>query len=308
MRLTRKTAVTIAIVCGLCAAILAYVSYRTVQSKPATKPKVTVPVVVSTTDIPRRKLITSDMVKLVRVDQEQRPPGSLSSLDEVVNHVSAAPIAAQQPIAASQVERQRGAGLAYAVPTGMRAVAVAIDAVAGVAGFLKPGDHVDVLATFDWQQGAITRTVLQDVQLLAIDDRTVYAESAEGGAANAEAKKGEEAKAKVSATVTLAVAPAQAQSLTLAASKATIRLALRPPEDHALLPLPASDSLVLMGVPSGPAASASPEGPKAAPAAAAPASPPAAASQPAGAPGAGKPSRDQSVEVIRGSETQLVVP
>ena len=51
---------------------------------------------------------------------------------------------------------------------------MALDPVSGVAGFLRPGDHVDVIATFDAGNGqSVTRTVLQNVSLLAVGSQVL---------------------------------------------------------------------------------------------------------------------------------------
>src|SRR6185437_14213573 len=62
-----------------------------------------------------------------------------------------------------------GLGLAGMIPDGMRAISLRSDEVVGVAGFLLPGTHVDVLVTMHPPGGAdpVTNTVLQDVQVLA---------------------------------------------------------------------------------------------------------------------------------------------
>jgi Flp pilus assembly protein CpaB len=63
-------------------------------------------------------------------------------------------------------------GLTAIIPPGMRAITIAVTEVKGVAGFIKPGDRVDILTTFELQKtggqsARKTRTVLQDVLVLA---------------------------------------------------------------------------------------------------------------------------------------------
>ncbi len=300
MRLTRKTSLIIAVVCGLGAAILSAVYLLSLPKPAAVEPTVKmVPVVVATVDIPRHALISSDMVGLSQVAETEKPSGALSNLGDAITHLTVEPVVAGQPILASQIERRVGASLAYQVPPKMRAVTVAIDPVSGVAGFLKAGDRVDILATFDVEAEAITKTVLQDVQLLAIDERTAIDGVPSEGEEEGEAKP----KAQASTTATVAVTPTQAQRLVLAASKGKILLTLRGPGDRALIPLAPSDTTSLVGV-----ALRRPEEKETA-----------VAEQPI-APGGASPgtqaalppkaelTRDQKVVVIRGSEQEVVVP
>lgn len=105
-------------------------------------------------------------------------------------------------------------GLSYNIPEDKRAVTVAVNEVIGVAGFIKPGDKVDVIATFAFDPPQST-TILQNVTVLAIAQ---------------EMQSDAEQKAKLSTSVTFALSPSQAERLVLAESLGEIRLALRPPQ------------------------------------------------------------------------------
>jgi Flp pilus assembly protein CpaB len=107
----------------------------------------------------------------------------------------------------------------------MRAVSVGLDPVVGVAGFIRPGDHVDVIATFTIGEGTVTKTILQDVELLATGTQASVRESGRGG--NDTAKSSDQPNA------TLLVLPTQAERLVLADEKGKIRLSLRRADDKA---------------------------------------------------------------------------
>lgn len=97
-------------------------------------------------------------------------------------------------------------GLTPMIPQGRRAITIAVSEIKGVAGFIKPGDHVDVLTTFDVQKNdehdelKKTKTVLQDVLVLAsaqtmVADNHYDIETPEGVArGDAEPKKAENKK------------------------------------------------------------------------------------------------------------------
>jgi pilus assembly protein CpaB len=112
-----------------------------------------------------------------------------------------------------------GAGLAALIPKGMRAVAIRVNEIVGVAGFAVPGMRVDVLVSGSppgATQGAVTQTLLQDVEVLSAGQN--FQKDAEGKPASV-------------AVVNLLVTPQQAEMLSLAASQTSIQLVLRNPLD-----------------------------------------------------------------------------
>jgi Flp pilus assembly protein CpaB len=101
-----------------------------------------------------------------------------------------------------------------------------LDPVVGVAGFIRPGDHVDVIATFTIEEGTVTKTILQDVELLATGAHA---------SANQSANTGDNtARSSDQPNATLLVLPTQAERLILADEKGKIRLALRRADDKAV--------------------------------------------------------------------------
>lgn len=115
-----------------------------------------------------------------------------------------------------------GGGLAAMIPSGMRAVAVRVNDVVGVAGFVVPGMRVDVLISGNppgpsgGSQGSLTRTLLQNIEVLS---------------AGQDFKKDNEGKPVGAGVVNLLVTPEQAEMLSLASNQTTIQLVLRNPLD-----------------------------------------------------------------------------
>ena len=101
----------------------------------------------------------------------------------------------------------------------MRAASVRSDEVVGVAGFLYPGSHVDVLVTLrgDNASSSATQIVLQDVDVLTVDQQT---DPAPGG------------KPEKAGVVTLLLKPDDTQKLVLASTQGTIHFVLRNGADH----------------------------------------------------------------------------
>jgi pilus assembly protein CpaB len=113
-----------------------------------------------------------------------------------------------------------GGGLAATIKLGMRAFAVKVNDVVGVAGFVVPGMRVDVLISGtspgSAAQGARVKTLLQNIEVLS---------------AGANYQKDEEGKPVQVQVVNLLVTPEQAEVLSLASNETRIQLVLRNPMD-----------------------------------------------------------------------------
>ncbi|MBL1378446.1 Flp pilus assembly protein CpaB [Zobellella iuensis] len=166
-------------------------------------------------------------VQLREIDSRLVPPGALTSLDQVQNMV------AKNNLYRGDVLRKerlaplgQGSTLSVLLEPGMRAVTVRVNDVIGVAGFLLPGNRVDILFT----ESNMTSTVLHNLKVLAVD----------------QTQHTDENRPKLVRAVTLEVTPEQAERLVNASSNGRIQLALRNPNDEqdvmaaALAPEPAA--------------------------------------------------------------------
>jgi len=158
-------------------------------------------------------------LKLVKVPKDQFPEGCFSRVEEILDRPVASSILPEEPVREGRLAlRGSGGGLAPVIPAGMRAVAVRVNEVVGVAGFVLPGMRVDVLVTGrpGGQEVTITRTVLQDILVLSAGQN--IEPDVRGQAINAP-------------VITLLVSPQQAEVLTLA-SEGRIQLVLRNSADR----------------------------------------------------------------------------
>ena len=125
-------------------------------------------------------------------------------------------------VTAEDVLRPRDRGfLASVLEPGTRAISINVDAETGVSGLIWPGDHVDVVLTHEMQNAdpahkTVSETVLQDVRIIAIDQKIVQ------GAPDNNTSAGEVAR-----TVTLQVAPEQVEKITVAEHLGKLSLAMR---------------------------------------------------------------------------------
>jgi pilus assembly protein CpaB len=308
-----------------------YLRRASTPKQPENAAPTVVGVVTAATDIGVGKAIGPGMVTVKQVNQDQAPQGAFKNEAECQGWVAISPIAAGDPITQTNVRQQADINaLSYKVPQDMRAVTVFVDEVQGVSGLIKPGDRVDVLATFDLKdETAITRTVLQDTLVLALSTTMVAEEAAAAPAAPAaEGDKGKAPaggaappppaqgdNAKKYPTVTLAVTPGDAQKLVLADSKGKIRLSLRRAGDSTYATVPAANNWELIGQRPAPPeekpASQAQQAPGAQPAQPAPSwYPSPMGPSPGAAPPGGKPAGTEKpgVEVFRGNQREVVQP
>jgi len=242
MTLTTKSLVLISLCAGLLAAILVY-HYLTNEKSRVAQTTQRVWVVVTTRPIAARTLIEPTAVKAMALPAGTLPTNCATSLDEVVGQVAVASLAQGEPVPRKAImPRDASLGLSFAVPSGMRAVAVSLDPISGVAGFLKPGDRVDVIATFTTEQLKVTRTVLQDVALLAMGSEV----RTTGGSSPVADK---DAAPKNQPNAILVVSPDQAEKLILAEVDGRLRLTLRSVEDQGFVSLTGVRSDALTGIP-----------------------------------------------------------
>jgi pilus assembly protein CpaB len=146
------------------------------------------------------------------------PAGSIRELADVDGYVSTTEVLAGEILFKSRfVEHDSGSTLAALVEPNMRAITVRVDDVVGVAGFLLPGNFVDVLATRMERKNkrAVTETILRQIKVLAVDQT-----------ANTD-----ENEPVVVRAVTLEMSPKQAEVLVKRKEEGTIQLTLRNPLD-----------------------------------------------------------------------------
>jgi len=146
--------------------------------------------------------------------------GGFQKPDDLVGRTVLYPLAAGEPILDRQLAAAgSGPGLSTKIPNGMRAISLKTDQVVGVAGFLLPGTHVDVLVTFRTpeQPDPVTSTVLQDAQIIAAGQKM---------------QPDPEGKPTTVDVVTLLVNPNDAERVVLASAQGTVHFILRNGGDH----------------------------------------------------------------------------
>lgn len=204
--------------------------------RPAAKPEVEmVPVVVVTAQVARGVTLAEEMLQTRPWPKGFVPEGTLQRVEEAVGRTVWIPLVPQDPVVESKLAAKgAGRGMASLIPRGMRAVTIQTPNVAtGVAGFILPGNKVDVLWTLsqssrnDRTGGGSTATLLQNIEILAVDQQI-------------EMPQENKVDPRDLRSVTLLVTPQDASKLDLAQNRGTLRLALRNPEDSATDPIEVS--------------------------------------------------------------------
>ncbi len=172
-------------------------------------------VVAASMAIPFATKVEDRHIKLIELPEGLAPDGFFATIEEVVGKVSTTSISRGEILVTERFRTHRtGSTLAALVGENMRAVTVRVDDVVGVAGFLLPGNTVDILASRKRGRDlAITETILRNIKVLAVD-QTASAETNEPVIVRA---------------VTLEMKPTQAEVLFQARVEGSIQLTLRNP-------------------------------------------------------------------------------
>jgi pilus assembly protein CpaB len=175
-------------------------------------------VVVAAVDLPLAARLKIEDLKVIEWPADHVPPGAITDPKELVGRVLISRVLAQQPLMPGMLAaKNAGSGLAALIPSNMRAIAVRVDDVVGVAGFIHADDRVDVLVTMrqNFAGGeSTTKVFLQNIKVLAVGQ---------------EVDNGDKSRlhATPATVATLLVSPQDAERLVLAQTEGRIMLTLR---------------------------------------------------------------------------------
>jgi pilus assembly protein CpaB len=215
--------VGIAVVFGLLAVFVAqgWLNYQAELSRKTTAPKQqavpTRTIVIASAPLRFGTPIAADSLREVAWPEEAIPAGTFSTIADLTGEkrIVLASIARNEPILRTKVTGPgQKATLSAVIQDGMRAVTVRVNDVEGVAGFILPGDHVDVLLTRQSggeRSSGSNDVVIQNTRVLAIDQLADDAAD----------------RPTVVRAVTVEVDTVGAQKIALAASLGNLSLMLR---------------------------------------------------------------------------------
>jgi pilus assembly protein CpaB len=204
------------------ALVTSVVAYKWIKKETAVKEGalVALPAVVAAVDLPWGTALNKDMVKTIPFLKGSLTEGeyfpNAAALD---GKVLIMPVKANEPIMRSRLapDSMASGGVAAVVDPSKRAMAVKVDKVIGVSGFVRPGNRVDVLVSLQRRgsnnDDAVTKIVLQNIPVLAIGADTE--------------QKGKNEKPIQVDVITLELTPEEAEKLALSTTEGKIQLALR---------------------------------------------------------------------------------
>lgn len=210
--------VLVSLTLGLLAAVLAnsWLNNRLLPTAHANTNTYTAIAAVLT--IPYGTKVEARHLKILKLPEEAVPENSFATMEMVEGQVAKTNIEPGEILLKSKfAEHDSGSTLAALIDPSMRAVTVRVNDVVGVAGFLLPGNRVDVLSTILNQQTkrATTDTVLHNIKVLAVDQTTAT----------------EANDPVIVRAVTLEMTPKQSLILVKAKEEGRIQLTLRNPLD-----------------------------------------------------------------------------
>jgi|SRR6185312_16099835 len=187
----------------------------------------------STKPVPRQKLLVASHnleVGALIQDADLKwtqsadaiPDGVINDRQQAIGRGVVSTIYEGEPISSARLAAKgAGAGLAAMIPVGERAVALKVDQVVGLAGFVVPGMRVDVIIAGNASptpgaEGVLSRTVLQNIEVLSAGQKI---------------EKSTDGKPEQAQVVNLLVTPDQAEILSLASNETKVQLVLRNPLD-----------------------------------------------------------------------------
>ena len=186
-------------------------------------------VVLARNTIPAHTRITAEMLEVRSMPADLIHPEAARDISLFIGGITRSEVVRGEQILTSRVytEERRGT-LSYRIPENMRAVSIPVNEVTGVAGYIAPGDKVDVLVTVEDEEindgTTTTFTLLQNITVLAIGELPREVEDDESRLVN---------------TVTLEVNPEQAEVLAFSYQRGSFHLTLRSPADDTLILLEA---------------------------------------------------------------------
>jgi pilus assembly protein CpaB len=239
----RNRVFAVLVIAVLAGGTLAYGTYNFMQNAgtQTTVQMETQPVVVAAGNLALGSALEKDHLTVIAFPKGQAPEGSFSTAEEIVGRGLVVPVVKNEPILAAKLaSKEAGAGLPPVIPEGMRAVSVRVNEVVGVAGYVLPGNRVDVVATAsptNDKSDTTSKVVLHNVQVLTSGTRL---------------EQGQDQDKPMQVTVvTLLVNPEQAERLALASTEGKIQLALRNPLDQGTAETPGIRAAGLLGGKSG---------------------------------------------------------
>ena len=188
-------------------------------------------VLVAKRDIPANTPIQGSMLEALIVPREYVQPQAATSLDSVSGMITVAPISRGEQVSLTKLSRSQSSSqrpdLASITPFGKRAVSVNAENINEVAGLIKPGDNIDLIAVLSMPKEVDGKKVMQQTIIPVFQNVLILAVGQETDP-NATASKSQNQKAN---QITVALESKDASILTFLQDQGKIRISLRSAQD-----------------------------------------------------------------------------
>ncbi|WP_243544175.1 Flp pilus assembly protein CpaB [Pseudodesulfovibrio tunisiensis] len=215
--------IILALVLAVVAGLLVFRWMQNMATRQAPAPRAaTMPVVVTKVDLSRGATLNADMLEIRQFPKDARPAGAFSEISGLEGRMLRVDVGGNEALTDRKlVDPAQGNGVAALIEPGKRAMSVKGNMVMGLAGFVRPGDRVDVIVTLRRGNGekAVTKLVLERVKIVAT------------GTMLQAPDQGKSRTAPVD-VYTLELTPAESERLALAATQGTLHFALRNADDE----------------------------------------------------------------------------
>lgn len=175
-------------------------------------------------------LFEAGMIAIESIPRRYVAEGAVYSVANISGQVLSSEVSAGEQITRARFAFPSKAGLAFSIPEDYVAVSIPNDPVKGVAGMVRPGDHVMVVVTFDPgpDTDALSQVLIDRARVLAIgssigaelDSPQGEGETVLGG------RDAQQDSEQIPGTITLALSPADVERLVFAEEKGNVWLAL----------------------------------------------------------------------------------
>lgn len=220
METVNKKVIIVALILSLLSAGLVYYYVSKASAAPVEIEYANVYVAVKT--MPAKYKITEADIKTAKVPKELLNTRAVTNKSEIIGKRLKDSVIEGEQIIADRLADDQKTSLSYTLPAGKRAVSIDVKESTDVSDLIRPGDYVDVIASFEKEEAEngttktvysrITKTIIQNIEVLALGQDTNITED----------KLKEPSK-----TVTLAIEPKDVEKFVFASEYGTIRLSLR---------------------------------------------------------------------------------
>lgn len=224
METVNKKVLIIALALAALTAVLVYAYVSSVKSVPQEIAYVNV--YVASRTIPANSAVTDSDIKIAKVPKDLLNPKAVMDKSQIVGKRLKDSIIQGEEIVADRLADESKVSLSFRMPAGKRALSIEVDEQTAVSGLLRPGDFVDIVASFEKEEAenGSTKTIYPRITSILLQNAEVLALGQDQAIADEKLKE-------LPKTVTLAVDPQDVEKVIYASEYGVLRLVLRSAED-----------------------------------------------------------------------------